>query len=131
MTTIVWFRQDLRLADNPALVAAAAAGPVIPVYLHTPVEDGDWPLGGASRWWLHQSLQRLDEDLRAAGSRLCLRVGQDSLALLLELAGQCGATAVTWNRCYEPRRIARDRALKQQSLGGEGDGAIGAFERVD
>jgi len=113
MTTIVWFRQDLRLTDNPALLAAAAAGPVIPVYLYTPSEDGAWPPGGASRWWLHQSLQRLDEDLRAAGSRLCLRVGHDSLALLLELARESGATAVTWNRRYEPERIARDRVLKQ------------------
>jgi deoxyribodipyrimidine photo-lyase len=113
MTTIVWFRQDLRLADNPALSLAAAAGPVLPVYLHTPDEDGAWPLGGASRWWLHQSLQRLDEDLQALGSRLCLRVGHDSLALLLELARLCGATGVTWNRRYEPQAIARDRAIKQ------------------
>jgi deoxyribodipyrimidine photo-lyase len=112
MTTIVWFRQDLRLADNPALLAAAA-GPVLPVYLHAPDEAGAWPPGGASRWWLHQSLQRLDEQLRELGSRLCLRVGRDSLALLLELARHSGATAVSWNRRYEPQLIARDRAIKQ------------------
>jgi deoxyribodipyrimidine photo-lyase len=113
MTTIVWFRQDLRLADNPALLAAAGAGPVIPVYLHTPEEEGAWPLGGASRWWLHQSLQRLDENLSALSSRLYLRVGRDSLSLLLELARTCGAGAVVWNRRYEPQAIGRDRAIKQ------------------
>jgi deoxyribodipyrimidine photo-lyase len=113
MTTIVWFRQDLRLADNPALAAAVAAGPVIPAYLHVPEEDGHWAPGGAARWWLHQSLQRLDEDLRRLGSRLCLLAGRDSLALLLGLARDCGATGVVWNRRYEPGAIARDRAIKQ------------------
>ena len=62
MTTIVWFRQDLRLADNPALAAAAlAGGPVIPVYILAPDEEGAWAPGGASRWWLHYSLARLAE----------------------------------------------------------------------
>ncbi len=57
MTTLVWFRQDLRLADNPALQAAVKRGePIIPVYLWAPEDEGDWPPGAASRWWLHQSL---------------------------------------------------------------------------
>ena len=72
--TIVWFRQDLRLADNPALLAAAArGGPVTPVYIHAPDEEGDWPAGGASRWWLHHSLTALDKSLRNIGSRLIVR----------------------------------------------------------
>ena len=50
---LLWFRQDLRLTDNPALRAAAAAGPVIPVYILDDVSPGSWTMGGASHWWLH------------------------------------------------------------------------------
>ena len=71
---IVWFRQDLRLADNPALDAAVnRGGPVLPVFIWSPDEEGDWPPGGASQWWLHQSLTALEGSLRARGSRLILR----------------------------------------------------------
>lgn len=75
--TIVWLRQDLRLADQPALFAAAAAGPVIPVY----VLDDESPalrhrMGAAQRWWLHHSLASLARDLEAVGSRLILRRGR-------------------------------------------------------
>jgi deoxyribodipyrimidine photo-lyase len=113
MTTIVWFRQDLRLADNPALSAAhAAGGPVIPVYIFAPGEEKGWPPGGASRWWLHHSLARLGEALTGCGSPLCLRAGEDSLAVLEELARDCGATRIVWNRRYEPAIIARDQRVK-------------------
>jgi deoxyribodipyrimidine photo-lyase len=113
MTTILWFRQDLRLADNPALTAALAdASPVIPVYIFAPEEEGDWAPGGASRWWLHRSLQNLAEALAACGSRLCLRSAKDSLSVLLALAKDCGATRIVWNRRYEPAIIARDRRIK-------------------
>ena len=113
MTTLVWFRQDLRLEDNPALVAALEFGaPVVPVYIHSPAEEGTWRPGGAARWWLHQSLARLDEDLRRVGSRLCLRSVQDSLGALLSMAREAGATRVLWNRRYEPALIARDRRIK-------------------
>ncbi len=55
--TILWFRQDLRLADNPALMAAIEAGAaIVPVYIFSPDEENPWPPGGASRWWLHHSL---------------------------------------------------------------------------
>jgi deoxyribodipyrimidine photo-lyase len=112
--TILWFRQDLRLADNPALAAAIAAGAaIVPVYIFSPDEEKPWPPGGASRWWLHHSLSRLDEDLRRCGSRLCLRVAADSLAELLALARDCGATRVLWNRRYEPAIMARDQRIKQ------------------
>ena len=74
---ILWFRRDLRLADQPALAAAVASGgPVIPIY----ILDDDTPkhrkMGAASRWWLHHSLTALDADLQALGSRLILRVGK-------------------------------------------------------
>jgi deoxyribodipyrimidine photo-lyase len=113
MSSLVWFRADLRTADNPALAAALALGePIVPVFLFTPGEEGGWAPGGASRWWLHESLTRLDEDLRRLGSRLTLRRGTDSLTELRRLAEECGASAVFWNRRYEPALIARDQRIK-------------------
>lgn len=67
---IVWFRQDLRLQDNPALRAALdRGGPVVPLYILDAAGDGRWPIGGAARWWLHHSLASLDASLRERGSR--------------------------------------------------------------
>ncbi len=107
--TLVWFRQDLRLADNPALAAAVAReGPVIPVYIWAPDEEGDWPPGAASKWWLARSLAALGEDLKRRGSRLIVRRGPSARALL-ELARETGADAVVWNRRYEPAAVERDR----------------------
>ncbi|MDB6115115.1 MAG: phrA, partial [Lacunisphaera sp.] len=114
--TIVWFRQDLRLEDNPALAAAAKTGDrVLPVYIADDAGEGDWPPGGASRWWLHHSLQRLNESLRARGSRLVLARG-GSAAVLRALVKQTGAHAVHWNRRYEPASIARDRTINAELL---------------
>jgi deoxyribodipyrimidine photo-lyase len=112
MTTIVWFRQDLRIRDNPALQAAAARGPVLPVYIDGSGEDGDGAMGAASRWWLHHSLQALDSDLGRLGSRLCLRRNADAGAELRTLAQQCGAQRIVWNRRYEPAAIAQDQRIK-------------------
>ena len=79
---IVWLRQDLRLADNPALQAACRrGGPVVPVFVWAPEEEGAWPPGSASRWWLHQSLAQLAAEFRAAGAELVIRQGS-SLAEL-------------------------------------------------
>jgi deoxyribodipyrimidine photo-lyase len=111
--SIVWFRLDLRLADNPALQAALAhGGAVLPIYIWSPDEEGAWPPGAASRWWLHQSLKSLDASLRARGSRLIIRNGP-ALATLRSLAKETGATAVFWNRRYEPALISRDSKVKQ------------------
>jgi len=100
--TLVWFRQDLRLRDNPALHAAAATGlPVIPVYIWSPEEEGEWAPGAASRWWLHHSLLALDQELKKRGSRLVLARGR-ALQVLRKLAADTGATSVHWNRRYEP-----------------------------
>ena len=110
-TAILWFRNDLRLGDNPALQAGLADyDRVIPVYIHAPEEAGDWRPGAASNWWLHHSLTRIGSELRALGSRLVIRTGPSESALL-ELAEQAGATAVHWNRRYEPALIAADKAL--------------------
>jgi deoxyribodipyrimidine photo-lyase len=108
MTTIVWYRQDLRIADNPALYAAAARGPVLPLYILDEVNPGPkWSPGGASRWWLHHSLATLRDNLGG----LVLQRG-DPRELLPDLVKASGATAVTWNRCYEPFAITRDTAIK-------------------
>ena len=111
---IVWFRQDLRLSDNPALTHALEShSVVIPVYIHSQHEEGDWPAGGATRWWLHHSLMSLDRDLQARGSRLLLRAG-NALDLLQKLVAETGANAVYWNRRYEPAITARDQIVKSE-----------------
>lgn len=111
-TTIVWFRHDLRLDDNPALAAAAARGAVVPVYIWAPDEESPWAPGAAARWWLHGSLEKLMAALAKAGTPLVIRRG-GSLATLRTIAAEVGATHVTWNRRYEPAIVQRDTAIKQ------------------
>ena len=112
--TLLWFRQDLRLADNPALLAAIARdAPIIPVFIHAPDEEADWTPGAAARWWQHRSLEALAESLQRCGTRLVLRHGP-TLPCLRELITETNAAAVLWNRRYEPAVIARDRDLKRQ-----------------
>ena len=109
---IVWFRQDLRLADNPALSAAVATGaPIVPVHILDDEGAGAWRLGGASRWWLHHSLAALGADLHARGAPLVLRRGR-AAEELDALIAETGAAGVFWNRCYEPAIRARDEAIK-------------------
>jgi len=111
--TLVWFRLDLRLADNPALLAAVDRGnPVIPVFIWSPSDEKPWPPGAASRWWLHQSLANLQADLVKRGSRLILRAGP-AQATLEHLLHETKAGAIFWNRRYEPSVIERDRKLKE------------------
>jgi deoxyribodipyrimidine photo-lyase len=106
-SVLVWFRLDLRLADHPALTAAVASGlPVVPLFIWSP--DEEEPPGAASRWWLHQSLTRLDEALRGKGSRLIVRRGPITEALMA-VAQETGARRIFRNRVYEPA------ALKQES----------------
>lgn len=111
-TALIWFRHDLRLADNPALHRARQAHErVIPIYIHAPREEALWKPGAASRWWLHHSLAALDVQLRQRGSRLVLRQG-GSLTQLRQLLSETGAVAVYWNRRYEPVITARDQGVK-------------------
>lgn len=110
--SLVWFRQDLRLGYNPALIAALGRGePIIPVFIWAPDEEGQWPPGAASRWWLHQSLAKLDASLRRLGSRLIIQRGP-TLDTLRTLLDQTGSTAVFCNRRYEPAVIKRDSRVK-------------------
>jgi deoxyribodipyrimidine photo-lyase len=112
LPVIVWFRLDLRLRDNAALQAALQRrSPVIPVYILDDETEGRWRPGAASRWWLHHSLQVLDASLKERGVRLVLRKG-NTAEILAELIKQTKASAVYWNRRYEPAVIARDAALK-------------------
>lgn len=107
--SLLWFRQDLRLADNPAL-DAAKDGPVLAVFVLEDAAAGPWAHGGASRWWLHHSLAALDAALRARGIALHLASG-DAARIIPDLAARIGAGAVHANRQYEPWARARDKAV--------------------
>jgi deoxyribodipyrimidine photo-lyase len=106
---IVWFRDDLRLSDHPALDAAAkTGGPVICVYVLDET-SGLRPLGDAARWWLAQSLRALQASVQSVGSSLVLRRGAAAKAIP-ELAGETGAGAVFWNEIAQgPHQAAADR----------------------
>ncbi|CAN5456202.1 deoxyribodipyrimidine photo-lyase [soil metagenome] len=109
--TIVWFRRDLRLADNHALTAAVELGVAIPVYIHAQDEEAPWQPDAASRTWLHHSLKALAGELGAGGAQLVIREGE-SLTVLRELLKETGATAVYWNRLYDPATRERDTKVK-------------------
>jgi deoxyribodipyrimidine photo-lyase len=111
-TALLWFRRDLRLTDNPALRAALDRHEhVIPVFIADFEAEKPWQPGAASRWWLHHSLTALQRNLEKRGSTLTIREG-GSLGVLRQLIDETGATAVYWNRLYEPALIARDRQIK-------------------
>jgi deoxyribodipyrimidine photo-lyase len=111
---LVWFRDDLRLADNPALQAALDEGFVpICIHIHAPKEEGAWAPGAASNAWRHRSLAALDASLRKRGSRLRLFRGP-SLQTLQTLIASCDAEAVFWNRRYEPAIEKRDATIKKK-----------------
>ena len=110
---LVWFRNDLRLDDNPALRAAVEGGYVpLMVYVHAPAEEGDWRPGAASDAWRHHALASLDARLRERGARLRCFHGP-TLATLQTLATAVDAEAVFWNRRYEPAVEARDAGIKR------------------
>ena len=108
--SIHWFRQDLRLSDNPAFSAACAAGAVLPIYILDDDNAGPDRMGSASRWWLHQSLGALN---LALGGKLRVFKG-NPLEIIPNLTKASDAGLICWNRCYEPWRIARDTALKAE-----------------
>ena len=119
---IVWFRDDLRLHDHPALTAAAKTGaPLVCLYVLDEESRGVRPFGGASRWWLAQSLRALDEALRQHGQRLVLRRGA-AAGIVPQVAREIGAERVHWNRRYDqPGRDVDAQvidALKADGIGG-------------
>jgi len=110
---IVWFRQDLRLADNPALDAAARQRiPILPIFIFDDQNAKEWKPGAASRWWLHASLDKLNASLQ--GNLRFFR--GDAGTILHDLVRDCDVQGVYWNRCYEPWRILRDKQIKRSLL---------------
>lgn len=110
--SIVIFRLDLRIEDNPALSAAVERGEqVIPLYIWDPQDEGEWAPGAASRWWLHFSLQSLAEELKEIGLKLIIRRG-DAKSVINKVLEETGADAIFWNRRYEPLAIKRDRQIR-------------------
>ncbi len=110
---LLWFRRDLRLEDQAALVAALREGPVIPVYILDDETPKHRKMGAASRWWLHHSLVAIDTALRAKGSRLIVRRGRSDEALAA-LAAETGATRVHALHHYEPWWRNAERAVAKR-----------------
>ena len=108
-SAICWFRQDLRLSDNPALTQAAKRGRVLPIYILDHESAGKYAAGGASRWWLHHSLKALNASL---GDTLSVYRGNPR-TILDNILSRFEVEAVYWNRCYEPWRIHRDTNIKE------------------
>lgn len=106
---IVWFRQDLRISDNPALYEAAQKGDVLPIYILDDENAGEFKMGAASRVWLHHALKDLDVSL---DKNLHLYSG-GAQAVLKRLVSEHNIEGIYWNRCYEPWRIDRDKAIKE------------------
>ncbi len=124
--TIFWFRQDLRLADHPALTAAVATGnPLLACYVLDDVTPGEWAMGGASRWWLHHSLAWLQGEIEAIGGRLVLLKGAAAVEIPA-LAEAVDASAVYCSRQVE------DWAVRQEEETGDLLAAQEvAFERIE
>ena len=111
-STLVWFRDDLRIHDNPALHEAALRGdPIVCLYVLDDESEGIRPLGGASRWWLHGSLEALEEELKSIGLTLTLRRGPAE-TVVHGVADEVDASAVFWNRRYGEAERRIDTALK-------------------
>ncbi len=112
--SICWFRLDLRLDDHPALrTAIDAGGPIVPLFIWSPEEEGEWSPGAASRWWLHQSLVSFDQELRRLGSRLIVRRGPAE-ATLRAVIEETGAKSVFWSCRYEPAIRQRGEKIEAQ-----------------
>lgn len=110
---IVWFRRDLRVEDNPAIVQACKnADHVIPLFVWAPQEESPWQPGAASQWWLHHSLNSLQKELSQKNSKLILRQGKSEIELK-EIIKVTGASSVYWNHCYEPVLSKRDASIKE------------------
>lgn len=113
MPAIVWFRQDLRLSDNPALsYAVENHASIIPIYIYDETKPTSLQMGGAQKWWLHHSLESLNTQLKEKyQSKLFLFKG-NPLEILKKLVKETKATGLFWNRCYDPHAIDRDKKIK-------------------
>ena len=109
MRSVFWFRQDLRIQDNPGLIEAAKNGKVLPIYILDDENPGGYKIGNASRWWLHHSLKSLSESL---GGKLAFFVG-NPIEVFQKIIRSENIQEIYWNRCYEPWRIQRDSKIKE------------------
>ena len=107
---IHWFRQDLRLSDNPALYEAAKNSSILPIYILDDINPKELIMGSASRFWLHHSLNSLNKSL---DQNLSIYHG-DPLEIILEIIDRMDIKEIYWNRCYEPWRIKRDTQIKKE-----------------
>lgn len=98
--SIVWFRRDLRIEDNPALTAGVRAGAVVAVFIWAPEEEGQYYPGRVSRWWLKNSLAHLHSSLRNLGTPLITKRSTDTLSSLFEVVKSTGATQLFFNHLY-------------------------------
>ena len=105
--SIFWFRQDLRLADNPGLSEAISKGIVLPIYIYDDINSNEYEMGSASKWWLHNSLEKLNDSLN---NKLSVYKG-DALKIIESLTKSYDVESISWNRCYEPWRIKRDKNI--------------------
>ncbi|WP_413144217.1 deoxyribodipyrimidine photo-lyase, partial [Burkholderia cepacia] len=113
---IVWFRDDQRLSDNPALSHAVSTGhPVVCVYVYDPAPTLGRPMGGAQKWWLHESLKKLDGSLSALGGSLLVLRGNEHEAIR-HLAVETRAAMVCWNRRYSKAQTEMDASIKKDLI---------------
>lgn len=125
MINCIWFRQDLRLSDNPALyLASQENNPLLCVYIFD--ENAIPKMGGAQKWWLYHSLRSLEETLRAKGLQLCFLKGNAS-QLILDITERYNIQSFYWNRCYEPNQLKRDQAITRMLE--EKNISVQAFDR--
>jgi deoxyribodipyrimidine photo-lyase len=111
--SILWFRRDLRLQDNPALHACIESGnPFLPIFILEDESHNPWGLGSASKWWLHHSLQELKQNMRGLGSDLLIFRG-DPADIFSHIQSKMEISHVYWNRRYEPTAIKDDKNLKK------------------
>ena len=112
-TAIVCLRNDFRLEDNPALQEAILSGmEILPVFIYDESTWGEFGLGGASKWWLHESIKDLQKQFQDLGGFFVLRKGV-TLTVMKDLVQASGASAVFWNRRYSAQEIAIDTLMKE------------------
>ena len=107
-----WFRQDLRLSDNPALAQAGKHKRILPIYILDDENAGEYAMGSASRWWLYRSLNALNKSL---DGKLSVYRG-DPQYIFDDILSRFDVEAVCWNRCYEPWRINCDRSIEEHLI---------------
>ncbi len=114
MKSIVWFRNDLRLRDNPSLIKAIELGEIIPIYIFDRSEN-DWALGSASKWRLHNSLIKLDQELKKNNLKLFIFEG-NAVNIIKELSKKLGINNIFSSKNYEPHEAKLDQEISNYCL---------------